>query len=90
MANMTKTVSTTRTPSSRRGPRPIQTVAQLREALLRDAMAKEIKKIDRKLAAATKKRAVAHARANDATKVIDTLTAMRADFIREAGITPKA
>lgn len=91
MANANTTASTTRTANKgRRGPRPIQTVAQLKENLLRDALAKEIKKIDRKLSAATKKRAAAHARASDATKVIDQLTAVRADFIRESGINPKA
>ena len=55
--------NTTRTTSARkgtRGPRPIQTVAQLRESILRDAVAKELKKIDRKLAVESRKRSAAH------------------------------
>lgn len=75
---------------SRRGPKPIQTVAQLRDNLLRDALAKELRKIDKRLATASRKRAAAHARANDATKVIDSLTKLRAEFISESGIMPKA
>ena len=93
MANTTNSVNTTRTNNtkgSRRGPKPIQTVAQLKENLLRDALAKEIKKIDRKLAVATRKRAAANARANDATRTIDSLTKIRADFLAESGLAPKA
>ena len=91
MANTTNSVNTNRTTkSSRRGPKPIQTVAQLKENLLRDALAKEIKKIDRKLAVATRKRAAANARANDATRTIDSLTKIRADFLAESGLAPKA
>lgn len=77
--------STIRTPS-RKGPRPIQTVAQLRENLLRDALAKEMKKIDRKIAVCERKRKVAHQRAADATSALDTLNKLRAEFLRESGI----
>ena len=91
MANTTNSVNTNRTTkSSRRGPKPIQTVAQLKENLLRDALAKEIKKIDRKLAVATRKRAAANARAVDATRTIDSLTKIRAEFLAESGLAPKA
>jgi uncharacterized membrane-anchored protein len=76
--------------SNRRGPKPIQTVAQLRDNLLRDALAKELRKIDKRIATATRKRKVAHDRANDATKVIDSLTKLRAEFIAESGLNPKA
>ena len=93
MANTTNNGSTNRTNNtkgSRRGPKPIQTVAQLKENLLRDALAKEIKKIDRKLAIATRKRAAANARAVDATRTIDSLTKIREEFLRESGLAPKA
>lgn len=93
MANTTNSVNTNRTNNtkgSRRGPKPIQTVAQLKENLLRDALAKEIKKIDRKLAVATRKRAAANARAVDATRTIDSLTKIRAEFLAESGLAPKA
>ena len=75
---------------SRRGPRPIQTVAQLKENLLRDALAREIRKIDRKLNAASKRRAAAHQRADAATQEMKRLEAIRADFLRESNLAPKA
>jgi hypothetical protein len=81
--------STTRTTNARkgtRGPRPIQTVAQLRESILRDAVVKEMKKIDRKLAVEERKRNLAHKRANAATDAIKRLEAIRAEFLRESGI----
>lgn len=93
MANATNNGSTTRTNNtkgSRRGPRPIQTVAQLKENLLRDALAKEIKKIDRKLSVESRKRAAANARANAANAAIQRLEQIRADFLRESGLAPKA
>ena len=93
MANATNNGSTTRTNNtkgSRRGPRPIQTVAQLKENLLRDALAKEIKKIDRKIGVQTRKRAAAQARISDANATLDRLAKIRAEFLAESGLAPKA
>jgi hypothetical protein len=93
MANATNNGSTTRTNNtkgSRRGPRPIQTVAQLKENLLRDALAKEIKKIDRKISVAQRKRAAAQARISDANATLDRLAKIRAEFLAESGLAPKA
>jgi hypothetical protein len=93
MANATNNGSTTRTNNtkgSRRGPRPIQTVAQLKENLLRDALAKEIKKIDRKIAVQNRKRAAAQARISDANTTLDRLAKIRAEFLAESGLAPKA
>ena len=84
----TKTASNARKGS--RGPRPIQTVAQLRENLLRDALAREIRKIDRKIAVNTRKRSAAQARVNDANATLDTLTRIRAEFLAESNLAPKA
>jgi hypothetical protein len=89
MKNSNNNGSTTRTPS-RKGPKPIQTVAQLKENLLRDALAKEIKKIDRKIAVETRKRSAAQRRAADSTRALDSLAQIRADFLRESGLAPKA
>ena len=89
MANATNNGSTTRTNNtkgSRRGPRPIQTVAQLRENLLRDALTREMRKIDRKIAVHERKRKIAHQRAADATSALDALAKIRAEFLREPGI----
>ena len=93
MANATNNGSTTRTNNtkgSRRGPKPIQTVAQLKENLLRDALAKEIKKIDRKIAVQNRKRAAAQARISDANTTLDRLAKIRAEFLAESGLAPKA
>ena len=81
--------STTRTNNARkgtRGPRPIQTVAQLRENLLRDAVAKEMKKIDRKIAVEERKRSVAQKRVNASNNTLADLTRIRAEFLAESGI----
>lgn len=90
MKNSNNNGSTTRTPSTRKGPRPIQTVAQLKENLLRDALAKEIKKIDRKIAVQNRKRAAAQARISDANTTLDRLAKIRAEFLAESGLAPKA
>lgn len=79
--------STTRTRTgSRKGPKPIQTLAQLRESILRDALTKEMKKIDRKIAVEERKRNVAHKRANASTEALKELERIRAEFLRESGI----
>lgn len=88
MANTTNTAKTTRTNNTgtRKGPKPIQSIAQLRENLLRDAVAKEMKKLDRKIAVEERKRRIAHQRAADATSSLDTLNKLRAEFLRESGL----
>jgi len=86
MNNKTNTTNASTTRKGTRGPKPIQTVAQLRENLLRDALAREMRKIDRKLATASRKRSVAQKRVADANALIDTLTKIRAEFLSESGI----
>ena len=79
--------STTRTNNARkgtRGPRPIQTVAQLRENLLRDAVAKEMKKIDRKIAVEERKRSVAQKRVNAANTTLARRSARMSSATSEA------
>jgi len=90
MATKTNNNGSTIRTTNRKGPRPIQTVAQLKENLLRDALAKEIKKIDRKLKSATSRRAAANARAQSANAEIQRLEQIRADFLRESNLAPKA
>lgn len=88
MANTTNNAKTTRNNNTgtRKGPKPIQSIAQLRENLLRDAVAKEMKKLDRKIAVEERKRRIAHQRAADATSSLDTLNKLRAEFLRESGL----
>ena len=90
MSNNTKTVKNPARTTNRKGPKPIQTVAQLKENLLRDALAKEIKKIDRKIAVQTRKRAAAQARISDANTTLDRLAKIRAEFLAESGLAPRA
>jgi hypothetical protein len=83
MKNSNANGSTTRTPKTgtRKGPRPIMTVAQLR-----DAMTKELRKIDRKIAVEERKRKIAHQRAADANDSIARLAKIRSEFLAESGI----
>jgi hypothetical protein len=88
MANTTNNAKTTRTTNTgtRKGPKPIQSVAQLRENLLRDAVAKEMKKLDRKIAVEERKRSIAHKRAAAANDALVNLNKLRAEFLAETGI----
>ena len=62
MKNSNANGNTTRTINGKtKGPKPIQTLAQLKENILRDALAKEVKKIDKVLDRAEKQRRIAHA-----------------------------
>ena len=89
-SNTTNPVRTNNTRKGSRGPRPIQTVAQLRENLLRDALAREMRKIDRKIAVTTRKRTAAQARVTDANAALEQLQKIRAEFLRESSLAPKA
>lgn len=85
MKNSNANGSTIRT-TNRKGPRPIQSLASLREQLLRDAVAKEMKKIDRKIAVEERKRSIAHKRAAAANDALVSLNKLRAEFLAESGI----
>jgi len=85
MANMNNTRNTNSN-NSRKGPKPIQSLADLKANLLREAVAKEMKKIDRKIAIEERKRNIAHKRANASTEALKELERIRAEFLRESGI----
>ena len=86
MSNTKTNANTATTRKGTRGPKPIQTVAQLRENLMRDALAREMRKIDRKIATQTRIRKNAQNKANDATAVIESLAKIRAEFLAESGV----
>ena len=67
----------------RRGPKPIQTVAALRERLLREMMVKEVKKIEKKLTRVAKKRMRALVVADRCEKEISDLNTILADYKKE-------
>lgn len=95
MKNSNANANTNRTTNGKtKGPKPIQTVAQLKENILRDALAKEVKKIDKVLDRAEKQRRIAHAKVRAADETIQRISAIRAEFLRESlresGLSPKA
>ncbi len=68
----------------RRGPRPIQTVAMLREKLLKELMVKETRKIERKITKLNRRENVLLAKL-DATRLeLDGLREIRAQYEAEA------
>ena len=92
MATKTTTIARpARTTNARKGgPRPIRSVADLKASILQAALAKELKRIDRKLSRLQAQRAKAHAKANAVTSLIGELEKIRAEFIRESGVMPNA
>jgi len=70
----------------RKGPRPIVTVGELRERLLREMMVKEIRKIERKIAKLESKRRKAHQTAAECTRAVDDLNAVLADYKKEVPV----
>ena len=88
--NSTNPARTNNTVKGRRGPKPIMTVGMIREQMLRELVSKEMKKIDRKIATETRKRSVAQRRVNDANATLDNLNRIRAEFLAESGLLPKA
>lgn len=91
MKTTTTNGNTTRTINGKtKGPKPIQTLAQLKENILRDALAKEVKKIDKVLDRAEKQRRIAHAKVRSADETIQRIGLIRAEFLRESGLAPKA
>ena len=68
----------------RRGPRPIMTVAMLREKLLKELMIKETRKIERKMTKLLKRERTLLAKL-DATRLeLDGLREIRAQYDAEA------
>jgi Rod binding domain-containing protein len=81
----TKTATSTKSRKGTRGPRPIMTVAQLREKMLREMMVKELRKIDRKIGKLVKRAEQLHDKMYDTQTALDNLKVMRAEFIAEVG-----
>ena len=68
-----------------RGPRPIMTVAQLREKLMREMMVKEVRKIERKIGKLLKREVQLQDRLYATQTALDNLKVMRAEFNAEVG-----
>jgi hypothetical protein len=66
-----------------RGPRPIMTVAQLREKMLREMMVKELRKIDRKIGKLIKREVQLKDKLYDTQTALDNLKIMRVEYAAE-------
>lgn len=69
----------------RKGPRPIMTVAQLREKLMREMMVKEVRKIERKIGKLLKREVQLQDKLYTTQTQLDNLKVMRAEFNAEVG-----
>ena len=66
-----------------RGPRPIMTVAQLREKMLREMMVKELRKIDRKIGKMIKREGLLRDKLITTQTQLDNLKSMRTEYAAE-------
>ena len=73
------------TKGSRRGPRPIMTVAQLRQKLLREMMIKEGRKVERKITKLLKREQQLQDKLNSTRTQLDNLRITLAEFNAELG-----
>lgn len=69
----------------RRGPRPIMTVAMLREKMLKEMMVKEVRKIERKIARLIRAEVKLEDKLNTTRTQLDNLKIMRAEYSAEVG-----
>lgn len=69
----------------RKGPRPIVTVAQLREKLLKEMMVKEVRKIERKIGKLLKREVQLQDKLYATQTQLDQLKIMRAEYNAEVG-----
>lgn len=67
----------------RRGPRPIVTVAELRARLLKEAMAKEVRKIERKIGKAVKRENALKDRLTATQLELDRLRTLKTEYYAE-------
>ena len=83
MSNKSNNGSTTRTTKSRKGPKPIVSVAELRKRLLAEMMVKESRKIDRKIVKLDRKRLRLIDQLNATDTQLDNLKILAAEYRAE-------
>lgn len=69
----------------RKGPRPIMTVAQLREKMLKEMMVKELSKIDRKISKMIRRENDLRDKLYATQTQLDNLRTMRVEYTAEVG-----
>ena len=85
MSNKSNNGANKSAPKSRKGPRPIMTVAMLREKLLKEMMIKEGRKIERKITKMIKRENALKDRLYDTQTALDNLRITLAEFNAELG-----
>jgi len=84
MSNTNKNGTNKNAPKSRKGPRPIMTVAMLREKMLKELMVKETRKIERKMTKLIRRQRALEVKL-DCTRIeLDGLREIRAQYDAEA------
>ena len=76
----TKTATSTK---SRKGPRPIMTIAMLREKLLKEMLVKELRKIDNKYGKLLRRLQMSQDKVYNMERQLDNLAAMRTEYAAE-------
>ena len=83
MSNTNKNGTNKNAPKSRKGPRPIMTVAMLREKMLKELMVKELRKIDRKMTKLLRSEKILEAKLSGTRIAMDNLRIMRVEYSTE-------
>jgi hypothetical protein len=77
---MTKTANPTK---SRKGPRPIMTIAMLREKLLKEMLVKELRKIENKYGKLLRRKQLMQDKVYNMETQLDNLKSMRTEYAAE-------
>jgi len=83
MSNTKNNGTNKNAPKSRKGPRPIMTVAMLREKMLKEMMVKELRKIDRKMTKLLRSEKILEAKLSGTRIAMDNLRIMRVEYSTE-------
>lgn len=87
MSNALNTVSSPVASNKKKGPKPVRSLAEIQSDLMGDAVAHELRKIDRKIEVEKRKLDRALESASNAEDAIRALNALRAEFVMNTGVT---
>lgn len=86
MSILSTIVSTNPANPSKKGPKPIRSVAEAKADVMGSILAQELRKIDRKIATEQRKMDRVERDYHDATVAIVRLRALRDEFLRDSGV----
>jgi hypothetical protein len=86
MSNALTTVSSPLASNKKKGPKPVRSLAEVQSNLMGDAVAHEVRKIDRKIEVEKRKLDRALESASNAEDAIRALNALRAEFTATTGV----